>query len=336
LFIVIIALLTLVMSVILTRHCFNPQSYLYILDHPNDRSLHAIAVPRTGGVAIVSAVLVGFILINILIKWDLRLSLISLIMVIVASLSYIDDRYGLTIKVRLFVQIICALLLSVGGLALQNITLPGFDWPLPLWLSITISIIFIVWMINLYNFMDGMDGFAGGMTVIGFTGLSILGYMAEHTIFFSASLVIAFSAAGFLIFNYPPARIFMGDTGSASLGFLAGAFSIWGSIEGIFPFWIAVLIFSPFIFDATVTLLKRLIRGDKIWEAHKTHYYQRLVDMGWGHKRTVMIEYGVMLFCSLTAITMSITTQNVQWIAIGLVLMMYIIFACYIDVIINR
>jgi UDP-N-acetylmuramyl pentapeptide phosphotransferase/UDP-N-acetylglucosamine-1-phosphate transferase len=186
-------------------------------------------------------------------------------------------------------------------------------------------------MINLYNFMDGMDGFAGGMTVIGFAALSILGYMAGHAIFTIASLVVVFSAFGFLVFNYPPARIFMGDTGSASLGLLAGAFSLWGSKEYIYPFWVSLIIFSPFILDATVTLLKRLIRGDVIWQAHKSHYYQRLVEKGWGHKRTVLFEYGIMLICALAAITATIMPLNIQWIVIAVIVLMYTLSAYYID-----
>lgn len=326
-----ITLFSLAVSIILTAYFINPQSVFYVLDHPNERSLHKIAVPRTGGLAIITATLLGFILISAFIITDKTLTLIGFTVFVIALLSYFDDKINLSVRLRLSVQIICALLLSLYGVALHEIILPGFHWIMPIWLNIFISVLFIVWMINLYNFMDGMDGFAGGMAVVGFASLSILGYMAGHTIFFISSLVIAFASAGFLVFNFPPARIFMGDTGSASLGLLAGAFSLWGSKEEIYPFWVSLIIFSPFILDATVTLLKRIIRGETIWRAHKTHYYQRLVEKGWGHKRTVLLEYGVMLICALAAITATIITPGLQWTVIAIIIFMYILIAYYID-----
>jgi UDP-N-acetylmuramyl pentapeptide phosphotransferase/UDP-N-acetylglucosamine-1-phosphate transferase len=105
-----------------------------------------------------------------------------------------------------------------------------------------------------------------------------------------------------LVHNFPPAKIFLGDTGSTTLGFLAAACSLWGAKDGLFPFWVALLVFSPFIVDATVTLLRRLLRGEKVWEAHRSHYYQRLVLLGWGHRRTVLTEYALMLACAGSAL----------------------------------
>ena len=96
----------------------------------------------------------------------------------------------------------------------------------------------------------------------------------------------------------PAGRLFLGDTGSTALGFLAAAGSLWGSQAGLFPFWAALWVFSPFIVDATVTLLRRLVCGERIWEAHRSHYYQRLVLLGWGHRRTVLAEYVLMLACA--------------------------------------
>ena len=94
----------------------------------------------------------------------------------------------------------------------------------------------------------------------------------------------------------------MGDVGSSTLGLLAATLSLWGARDGVFPFWIALLVFSPFIVDATVTLFRRLLRGDKIWQAHKTHFYQRLVQAGWGHRKTVLFEYAIMLGCAITSL----------------------------------
>jgi len=204
--------------------------------------------------------------------------------------------------VRLPGHLVAATLLVIGGLFLPGFSLPGLAWYWPEWLGILLSLLFLVWMINLYNFMDGMDGFAAGMAVIGFGTFAVLGYLASNQLFLALNLIVVSAAAGFLRFNYPPARIFMGDTGSSLLGLLAGGLSIWGAREGVFPFWVALLVFSPFIVDSTVTLLRRLGRGERVWQAHKSHYYQRLVQSGWGHKKTVLYEYVLMLACGLSAL----------------------------------
>jgi UDP-N-acetylmuramyl pentapeptide phosphotransferase/UDP-N-acetylglucosamine-1-phosphate transferase len=157
-------------------------------------------------------------------------------------------------------------------------------------------------MLNLYNFMDGIDGLAGGMAVFGFGALAVLGWIAAAPGFALLSLSIAVASLGFLVFNFPPARIFMGDVGAGTLGFLAGLLTLWGVRAGIFPFWVGVLVFSPFIVDASWTLLRRLATGEKPWQAHRAHAYQRLVQAGWNHRRTTLCEYGLMIICGLSAI----------------------------------
>jgi UDP-N-acetylmuramyl pentapeptide phosphotransferase/UDP-N-acetylglucosamine-1-phosphate transferase len=153
-----------------------------------------------------------------------------------------------------------------------------------------------------------------------------MGWLADHDLFFVASLIVAAAAAGFLVFNFPPARIFMGDAGSSTLGMLAAALSLWGARDGIFPFWTAVLVFSPFIADASVTLLRRLWRRERIWQAHKTHYYQRLVQAGWGHRKTVLLEYLIMLGCALTAVFSLYATAAIQMAMLAGWVFFYIVF----------
>jgi len=289
-------------SVALTRRFCDPASRLHVLDHPNERSLHSHPTPRTGGVAIFVALSVAVGL------WGLGVGLTSSLYGLgagtglVAALSFLDDRKGLTVGVRLPGHLVAAALLVIGGLFLPDFSLPGLAWHWPEWLGILFSLLFLVWMVNLYNFMDGMDGFAAGMAVIGFGTFAMLGYVANNQLFLALNLIVVSAAAGFLCFNFPPARIFMGDTGSSLLGLLAGGLSIWGAREGVFTFWVALLVFSPFIVDATVTLLRRLGRRERVWEAHKSHYYQRLVQSGWGHKKTVLYEYVLMLACGLSAL----------------------------------
>lgn len=268
------------------------------LDKPSDRSLHSVPVPRLGGIGIWAGVTAGSI-----IGWttiqqvlDIYCLLAAILLLLVAI---VDDRKPLPPPVRLFAQLIAAALAVFGaklyvswGLALL--------WP---WVGILV----LVWGINLFNFMDGMDGFAGLMAVIGFSGLAILGVIQGNVPFsFLCGLLVA-ATAGFLCFNFPPARIFMGDSGSTVLGFAMVAVSITGWKEGLYPFWIPLIIFSPFWVDATCTLLKRLSRREKVWLPHRQHFYQKWVLAGYSH-RHVTLSYGlVMLFCAVSAIVWQVS-----------------------------
>ena len=159
----------------------------------------------------------------------------------------------------------------------------------------------MAWIVNLYNFMDGMDGFAGGMTVIGFTTLAALCASQGAAELAAMSLAVAASALGFLLFNFPPARIFMGDLGSSLLGYLCAVAMLSAESSAAIPLWISALVFSPFIVDASVTLARRTLAGERPWRAHRDHFYQRLVRLGWGHRKTVVCEYGLMLACAASA-----------------------------------
>lgn len=314
--ILIAAAVAFLVSVIVTRRILDPASRLYVLDHPNERSLHTLPTPRTGGVAIFTGIVTA-LTIWVLSGGELQplhgLGVSALLLVV---LSFVEDYRGLPVRLRLLGHLVVAGLPVLTGLYLTTVTLPGFVWNWPMWLGMLVSLLFIIWMINLYNFMDGMDGFASGMAVIGFGTFALLGSLSHHWDFLAINLVIALAAAGFLIFNFPPASIFMGDTGSSLLGLLAGGVSIWGARDGVFPFWIALLVFSPFIIDATVTLLRRLVRGERVWQAHRTHYYQRLVQLGWGHRKTVLTEYAVMLACAGTSVATHFQSTDAQWVTI--------------------
>ena len=320
--VMMIALSTFAITAYLSLRLASATAPLRLLDHPNARSLHQQPVPRTGGLAVLAGISVGLSLM----MFATAGAAIPTLGFILAGLtpltlvSLLDDRSGVAAKWRILVHLSGAVSLMAADLVPTHLDLPGLALPLSAGLAIPLTILFTVWMINLYNFMDGMDGFAGGMAVIGFATLAWLG--RSDLGFTMFCLTAAAASAGFLVHNFPPAKIFLGDTGSTTLGFLAAACSLWGSQAGLFPFWTALLIFSPFIVDATVTLLRRLCRGEKIWEAHRSHYYQRLVLLGWGHRRTVLAEYALMLACAgsaLLAIRLPPTGQMALaggWIAI--------------------
>ncbi len=295
------AILGFVLSAWLTWRFCDPASRFHILDHPNERSLHARSTPRSGGLAILIAIIVSVATVSLFHPLQ-ELATITASVFMVAGVSFLDDRYSISPGYRIVAHTLAAAVILYGGFYLQKLEVLGISWQWSYVMGAAVSVLYTVWMINLYNFMDGMDGFAGGMAVFGFGTLAVMGWMAGHDAFFIISLIVAAASAGFLVFNFPPARIFMGDIGSSTLGLLAATLSLWGSRDGIFPFWIAVLVFSPFIADATVTLLRRLMRREKLWQAHKTHYYQKLVQAGWGHRKTVLLEYAIMLGCAMTAL----------------------------------
>ncbi|HEU4684012.1 MAG TPA: glycosyltransferase family 4 protein [Nitrospira sp.] len=294
----------------LTGRLASAASRFVSFDHPNERSLHSAPVPRSGGIAILAGIIAGLAVATVTSSievglgegspvrripvWLFMLSSTAL----VTAVSYLDDRRGLPVWLRFMVQTVAAIAAVGGaGLSLSTVTVPGLGTVSLGWLGGPASVLFVLWMTNLYNFMDGMDGFAGGMTVLGFAFLAYFAWRAGNGTLFVAAAVISASALGFLVHNFPPARIFMGDVGSVPIGFTAGLMTLLGVREQLFDLWVPVLIFSPFIIDATVTVLRRAWRAQRIWHAHREHYYQRIVLSGWSHRETVLAEYAVMLCC---------------------------------------
>ena len=311
---------TFVIALSLTVWLASGKTPLTILDAPNERSLHQRPTARTGGLAIVCAIALGWDLSAWLQAWPEAMMWIACAALLVAVISFFDDVYALSPLMRVLIHAVAAYILVASGLII-------FDS----WLGIAVTWLAIVWMLNLYNFMDGMDGFASGMTLFGFGFLSAAGWMYGASDYALYAASVAAAALGFLCMNFPPAKIFMGDVGSATLGLLAAGFSLWGIHDGLFPLWFPLLIFSPFIVDATVTLLRRVWRKEKFWQAHRTHYYQRLVLAGWGHKKTVLTEYVLMLGAGLSAMVLLLYPE---WRITGLIVWpaVYILLAYAVDV----
>lgn len=256
------------------------------LDEPNARSLHALPVPRTGGIGLLLGVAAGWAVVTPHLPWTFWAALGLLI-----AVSLLDDLHGLSAAVRFACHLFAA--------ALAAPALIGTQESIPL---LAVIVLAIGWMCNLYNFMDGSDGMAGGMAVFGFLAYAAAAGLAGSVQFALLNLAVAAAAAGFLLHNFHPARIFLGDTGAVPLGFLAAAFGITGWTQHDWSWWFPLLVFSPFIVDASVTLARRLLAGVRVWEAHRDHYYQRLVQLGLGHRGTALVEYALMAVCGLTAL----------------------------------
>ncbi len=258
-----------------------------IQDVPNARSLHTVPTPRIGGVGLMAGLSSGWALASPSLVWWLLLPLIMLFVV-----SLLDDMYNLPVKRRLLAQAGAAAILVAGsGIVIQHGIFVGL-----------LLLLLTVWMTNLYNFMDGSDGLAGGMALFGFAFYGTAAFIAHDEAFAVLNLSISAAAIGFLCYNFPPAKVFMGDAGSIPLGFLAAAMGLCGWQQGCWPVWFPLLVFSPFIVDASVTLVKRSLRRAKITEAHREHYYQRAIQMGWSHRRVALLEYVLMLAAGLSAL----------------------------------
>jgi UDP-N-acetylmuramyl pentapeptide phosphotransferase/UDP-N-acetylglucosamine-1-phosphate transferase len=258
-----------------------------VQDIPNERSLHAVPTPRSGGVGLLAGVLAGWALLSGALAWWLLLPLVLLF-----AVSLLDDMRSLPVRQRFSAHLVAAAILVAGsGVLAQH----GIAVALAL-------LLFTVWMTNLYNFMDGSDGLAGGMALFGFAFYGIAALQAHAMGFALLSFSVSAAALAFLVFNFPPARIFMGDAGSIPLGFLAAALGLWGWQLDYWAAWFPLLVFSPFIADASVTLLKRSLRGARVTEAHREHYYQHAIQMGWSHRNVALVEYGLMLASGAVAL----------------------------------
>jgi len=261
-----------------------------ILDMPNERSSHTVPTPRGGGVAIVAVFYLGLLWIRP--EIDPHLFRALLWGIPVALISLLDDLLTLSSKVRLMVQAFASAgaLYALGGvdrIDLGLLTLSG-------WYLNALAFLAMVWIINLYNFLDGIDGYAAMEAMVMGAGVWL---------FISPALggVILASVMGFLFFNWHKASIFMGDVGSATLGFIFAVLIFYRTDEGMIYGWLVLL--APFWFDATVTLIRRWRRGEAVMSPHKKHAYQRLVQSGWRHDQVVLAVLGIdLLFLALLLI----------------------------------
>lgn len=269
---------------------------MHALDRPNARSLHNTPVPRVGGLALAVGVSIACTL-----CWSTlpdSLHTLAWAALALVAISWVDDVRGLPAAPRLIAHLTAA-------------TLWAWTADIPAaWLPFTV--LCIGWATNLYNFMDGADGVAGGMTMTGFgayaIGFALTGRWGPAA--FAAG--VAGAAAGFLRFNVPPARVFLGDSGAIPLGFLAAALGVHGWLTDAWSPVFPLLAFLPFWFDASVTLARRTFRGELPWRAHNEHFYQRAVLSGLGHKGMVHRAWLLMAACAIVAIVSNYLAFSLQ------------------------
>jgi Fuc2NAc and GlcNAc transferase len=268
-----------------------------ILDVPTDRSSHDRPVPRGAGLALATALLSGVVVAG-LAGWVPA----SLAMALagggsaVAAVGWVDDRRGLSPRLRATVQFLAAVwaLMWIGGMPAVHLGTVSFRLE---WVGWIVGILGIMWGTNLYNFMDGIDGLAGGEAVT--VGLSAALLLAQvgHADLAGISTLTSAAGLGFLLWNWPPAKIFLGDVGSGLLGFVFATLAIASENAGALPLAAWLVLVGTFFVDATVTVARRIARGERWFEAHRSHAYQRAVQSGLSHGTVtgVLLSLNVLL-----------------------------------------
>jgi UDP-N-acetylmuramyl pentapeptide phosphotransferase/UDP-N-acetylglucosamine-1-phosphate transferase len=278
-------------------------------DRPGARSLHRSPTPRIGGLAIWA----GFVPVALIGPpavpgaWGVWLAALA----VVITVSLIDDFRGVHPSPRLAAPFAAAVALAAAILG---------EGPAPAsavqWLWVAAASVALVWAANLYNFMDGSDGLAALMGCCGFAVFGIAAWRSGVPA--GAYLALAAATLPFLAVNVPPARMFMGDVGAVPLGFLAAALGLAGWRTGIWPAWFPPLVFLPYVADATVTLARRILRRERIWEPHRLHYYQRLHQLGAGHRGTLLAYGALMAGTGTSALTALAFAPSLGWSAFAL------------------
>jgi Fuc2NAc and GlcNAc transferase len=247
---------------------------LNFLASANARSAHTEPTPTGAGIVFSFFSFIFFWLCISLGDDNPSVILAFLASMFVGVIGFIDDIYELSVKVRLPLYALAAIW-CVGWVGLPNLGLFAFDSYLTIFGGF-VAIVFLLWIQNLFNFMDGIDGLAASMGVIGFLAMSFVNAHNGQTQLAAINSIVAFSCLGFLMFNSPPAKIFLGDVGSASLGYLMAVSIVLTTSGGLSDSWPPLLIFAPFLLDATFTIARRALSGEKFWTAHRSHLYQRL------------------------------------------------------------
>ncbi|MCT7550955.1 glycosyltransferase family 4 protein [Aliarcobacter butzleri] len=280
-----IYIILLITSFLLTYFIKNYMIKKSLVATINERSSHTVPTPHGGGIALAITWFIGLFYLYFIDEISSNLFYALLFGAVISIVSFFDDIYELSPKIRLMVQAIVAIggLYFLGGF--DTLTFVIFDIQNAIFTNI-FAFFMIIWFINLYNFLDGINGYAGSEAVF----LSLAGF-----ILFSGNhfLVLAVAVLGFLYWNWNKAKIFMGDVGSTLLGYNIAIFTIYYANEESTNFWIWIILFGIYWFDATLTLIRRKLNKEKLSQAHKKHGYQRLTQAGWSHYKVTNYSIGL-------------------------------------------
>lgn len=300
-----------------------------IVDFPNARSSHKVPTPRGGGVAFVSV----FIAFSVWAFWTKQITLGFFMALVgggaaVAVIGWLDDRYRLSVRIRALVHVCVALwaLLWLGGMPMLDV---GSGQVHLGFIGLVGGALGIVWMINLFNFMDGIDGLAASEAVIVALASGLLLWGEGNVSLAAVAWLLAAACAGFLVWNWAPARIFMGDAGSGFLGYSFAVMAIASENEGAIPLPAWGILLGVFLVDATLTLFRRIIQGERWYEAHRSHVYQLAVQVGYSHSKVTFAVIGIDLILSVLTylgLTWSSSLTVVTLTSIGALSLLWLSF----------
>ncbi len=291
-----------------------------MLDHPGERSSHSRATPTGGGAGLVGALVIVSLVPSPWWPFSTAWSWVIVGMVVLAFVGWLDDRRDVSWLARLAVQLLVSIVLLTCLTLTTTVTAQGA--PVMTGWGIVIGVAGLVWLMNAWNFMDGSDGMAGAQGV--FCGAVLAGLLLSsgQQVAGLAALALAAACLGFLAWNLPPARIFMGDTGSVPLGLAVGVL-LWSAItDGVLTLPVALLVPATFMVDAGMTLLWRVVRGERWYTAHRNHLYQRLIGHGWSHGRVLLLYQGVNVLFLAPAIIYTKNNPDVAWPCAGICVML--------------
>lgn len=314
----VVILLALIAGLALTRLVWWYADNIGLLDRPNERSSHQKPTPKGGGIAIVVPLMLACLWFAV--ERPELLLLVGLL-VVLTVLGWFDDHHELAVRPRLAIQFsVCLVAILIWG-AVKEVDFGPLhlNWAVLMW---PLTLLFMVWFINLYNFMDGIDGIAGVESLTGGLTLAVWFRLSGQVELSLICLTVAGATLGFLFYNWSPAKIFLGDTGSVTLGGFFVIMGLIGANEAGISVLAFMLLFGVFIFDATVTLARRWWRGEKLSQAHRSHFYQHAVQKGYTHAQvsTSVLALNIIL-AMLASLVFTQHSFQLLWFLTGLVLL---------------
>ena len=294
------------------------------VDAPNYRKVHARIMPRLGGLAIYCAFIIGFFFLKIMTGFESEYAYAILIAAtIIVITGIIDDMREISAKAKLLGQVIAACIVVFGGgIEMNFINLP-FDGILNFgWLAIPLTIIWIVGVTNAVNLIDGLDGLAAGVSTIALATLAVMAMLMQNGIVIAMASILAAATIGFLVFNFHPAKIFMGDTGALFLGFMISVLALLGFKNvTVISFIIPIIILGVPLSDTFFAIVRRLRQKKKWSDPDKSHLHHRLLDLGFSHRQTVLLIYAIAAVFGVVAVVFSMAkvTGAILLIAVLLV-----------------
>jgi UDP-GlcNAc:undecaprenyl-phosphate/decaprenyl-phosphate GlcNAc-1-phosphate transferase len=319
--------LCFIASVIITPYVKKFAIAIGATDKPNARKVHQKIMPRLGGLAIYISFIIGFLILR---PTDPDVSALSIIIgsFIIIITGVLDDRFELSAKVKLIGQLLAATAVVLGGIQIDFITLPFSEQEIDFgYFSIPITILWIVGITNAINLIDGLDGLAAGVSSIALITISGMAILMGNVFVTSIGLILLGSTLGFLVYNFHPAKIFMGDTGALFLGFMISVLALLGFKNiTIFSLIVPIIILGVPISDTFFAIIRRFVNKQPLSAPDKSHLHHRLLGLGYTHRQTVLIIYGIAAMFGLAALIFSQSTMWGALIVIGVLLIAIEVF----------